>query len=117
MYSRCEEVLLKAAKGEDYEDELAQVCEFYGSDFDAFTLSTQLQTLSAQFCVSTSRDSLLLADIVAFFRGLTTAECALMSQVATLLKLVLVMPATNAVSERSFSAMGRIKNLSSILYE
>ena len=35
-----------------------------------------------------------------------------MSQVAILLKLVLVMPATKfyAVSERSFSAMGRVKN-------
>ena len=33
-----------------------------------------------------------------------------MSQVATLLKLVLVMPATNAVSERSFSAMRIVKD-------
>ena len=33
-----------------------------------------------------------------------------MSQASTLLKLVLVMPATNAESERSFSAMRRVKN-------
>ena len=51
-----------------------------------------------------------MPDIVAFFKALTKAECALMSQVETLLKLVLVMPATNAESERSFSAMRRVKN-------
>ena len=33
----------------------------------------------------------------------------LMSEVCMLLKLILVMPATNAVSERSFSALRRIK--------
>ena len=32
-----------------------------------------------------------------------------MSQVVTLVKLVLVMPATNTISERSFSAMTRTK--------
>ena len=32
-----------------------------------------------------------------------------MPQVVTLAKLLLVMPATNAVSERSFSAMKRVK--------
>ena len=34
----------------------------------------------------------------------------LLSQVEKLLKLVLVMPATNAISERSFSALRRLKN-------
>ena len=32
-----------------------------------------------------------------------------MSQVVMLVRLLLVMPATNAISERSFSAMRRIK--------
>ena len=35
---------------------------------------------------------------------------ALFSEVATVLKLTLVMPATNALSEMSFSALRRIKN-------
>ena len=41
--------------------------------------------------------------------GLTTAHKALYSQVIILVKLILIMPATNAVSERSFSALRRIK--------
>ena len=32
-----------------------------------------------------------------------------MSQVCQLLQLILVMPATNTTSERSFSALGRVK--------
>ena len=34
---------------------------------------------------------------------------SLFSQIAIILKLILVMPATNAVSERSFSALRRVK--------
>ena len=33
----------------------------------------------------------------------------LLSDVCTVIKLILVMPATNAVSERSFSALRRVK--------
>ena len=40
---------------------------------------------------------------------ISTAEKDLMSQVVTLVQLLLVMPATNAINEPSFSAMRRIK--------
>ena len=39
-----------------------------------------------------------------------SAEKALLSEIITLMKLILVMPATNATSERSFSAMRRVKS-------
>ena len=41
---------------------------------------------------------------------LSTAEQSAFSQVWILMKLLLVMPATNATSERSFSALRRVKN-------
>ena len=40
---------------------------------------------------------------------MTVGEKVLMGQVLKLIRLVLVMPATNAISERSFSAICRIK--------
>ncbi len=45
----------------------------------------------------------------------TLSECQMsrencMSEVNTVLSLILVMPATNAISERSFSSLRRIKN-------
>ena len=36
-------------------------------------------------------------------------EKALISEAVVLLKILIVMPATNAVSERSFSALRRLK--------
>ena len=41
---------------------------------------------------------------------MSSAERNLISEVDKLLKLVLVMPSTNAISERSFSALRRVKN-------
>ena len=41
---------------------------------------------------------------------LTTAQKSLLSQVCRVIKLVLVMPTTNATSERSFSALCRVKS-------
>ena len=42
-------------------------------------------------------------------KSLPAARRAFSSQILILVKLILVMPATNAVSERSFSALRRIK--------
>jgi len=43
-------------------------------------------------------------------KSLSAAQKHLIANVTTLIKLILVMPATNATSERSFSAMRRLKN-------
>lgn len=51
-----------------------------------------------------------LFDIIEYFKSRSPAELTLFSEIGTLLKLLLVMPATNAVSERSFSALRRIKS-------
>ena len=54
--------------------------------------------------------SIQLPDIIKYFKTRSPAELALFSEIGTLLKLLLVMPATNAVSEWSFSALHRIKS-------
>ena len=51
----------------------------------------------------------LLSDLLKYFKALSKAQQELMSEVVILIKLLLVMPATNAVSERSFSALKRVK--------
>ena len=48
-------------------------------------------------------------DIVEKFKSLSQAEQSHFSEVVYLLRLLLVMPATNAVSERSASALRLIK--------
>jgi len=50
-----------------------------------------------------------LRDIVTALRSFSPAEREIFSEVVTLIKLILTNPATNAISERSFSAMRRLK--------
>ena len=55
------------------------------------------------------RLSFLIYNVVSFFRSCTSSQIELMSQVSKLVRLLLVMPATNTESEWSFSAVRRIK--------
>ena len=50
-----------------------------------------------------------LSDVLEFFLQLSKPILKMFSEVVTLIKLLLVMPATNASSERAFSALRRIK--------
>ena len=50
-----------------------------------------------------------IANLLDVFQSLGNARKLLLSEICTLGKLMLVMPATNAVSERSFSALKRVK--------
>ena len=59
--------------------------------------------------INCAGNELTFRDIHAHFTSLSPAQLALMPQVVLVVKFVLLMPATNAVSERSASAMRRIK--------
>ena len=50
-----------------------------------------------------------IKDILKCLRNISSAQRALLSEICVIAKLVLVMPATNAISERSFSALRRVK--------
>jgi len=54
-------------------------------------------------------DTITFQDIYKHLRALSPSHHVLVSQVIRLVKFILLMPATNAVSERSASAMQRIK--------
>ena len=78
-------------------------------------LPTHLEIFSKTFRADEGK--VMVSDILAFFRNCTPGQLELMSQVSKLVKLLLVMPATNAGSERSFSAVRRIKTyLRSTMY-
>ena len=71
------------------------------------TLDDQISLLRAHF--STSEEvTVSIADIVAYVNSLETKN-TFMSEVVVLIRLILVSPATNATSERSFSALRRLK--------
>ena len=106
MYRNVQDLILKAVNNEDYYVEFDFVTTFYGSDFHREILKTQLTVLSSNF----KDRNAMLSDVIKFFKALSPAQRDLLSEVCTLLRLMLVMPATNAVSERSFSALRRVKS-------
>ena len=57
----------------------------------------------------TGKDKATIADCIAAIRSMTAAQRAFFSEVWKVTHLVLIMPATNAASERSFSAMRRLE--------
>ena len=107
-YGKVQVLLLKAATSQPYKEELSFVLSFYGSDFDSLLLSTHLEIFSQTF---QQDKEVTLSDILSFFRSCTPSQVDLMSQVSKLVRLLLVMPATNAESERLFSAVRCIKHI------
>ena len=59
--------------------------------------------------IAVSGRHLQFCDIHKCFQSLPPAQLSLLSQVSLLVKLIALMPATNAVSERSASALRRVK--------
>ena len=110
VYSTLECLLMKACKNENLEDELKFVCSFYKDDLDETLLRVQLTTFALHFQqVHGILNKISIFDLKKYFSSLSVDQAALLDQVVKLVQLILVMPATNATSERSFSALRRVK--------
>ena len=99
-----QDLLINAVKNEPYEEELSFVTSFFGNDIDPSQLKVHLQILATNFPKELI-PSLTIFDIKDYIVSLSLRERALISQVCTILELTLVLSSTNAVSERSFSAL------------
>ena len=67
----------------------------------------QLGILSSNLPCESTQD---LHSVIKYLQELSHAQRSLLSEICTLASLILIMPATNAVSERSFSALRRLKS-------
>ncbi len=103
-YIHLEALLLKALKKEDYQYELDFIIDFYGTDLNKSLLDVQLKILGQNL-----DEKATILDIRNYFATCSSAERELLCEVHTAMKLITVMPATNSSSERSFSAMRRVK--------
>lgn len=111
VYQNLQELLTKAAKKECYQQQYDYIISFYKDDFNPIRLKTQLDLLGTQLSDSdnSSQGHLTFFDVVNFLRDLSAAQKEFFSEVTILAKLLLVMPATNASSERAFSSLRRTK--------
>ena len=103
LYTNLENLLTKSCKGEPFDSEFKAVTEFYGSDFKPADLRCQLILLRS---ILPDKFVPKVSEVIQFIQD----KVGLFSDVATLLKLILVLPATNATIERSFSALKRIES-------
>ncbi|XP_074616677.1 zinc finger MYM-type protein 1-like [Acropora palmata] len=101
VYQSIQELLLKAVAGEDHDEELVQAV------VQALGPAVPASRSSAGNGFDTSRFH--IADLLDFFQSRGNARKLLLSEICTLGKLMLVMQATNAVSERSFSDLKQVK--------
>ena len=85
------------------------------NQFAVFTLEILLNLYCSIFGTNTdrtppyNRNKFNIKDLISFLKRSDNSQKALLSQVVKIAKLILLMPATNAISERSFSALKRVK--------
>ena len=104
---RClENLVIKAANSMDYTDDLKSVVDIYGEDINESNLKIQLETLASTISEKVSN----VFEVKQYLTQLSDAQKVLLNEIINVMKLIMVMPATNSTSERSFSAMRRVKS-------
>jgi len=103
-YQILQDLLLKAARKESYDKELKEVIEFYHSDFNEASLKVQLELFTTGY-IEGKKGRTDFSEVVQYMKTLSPAMQSAMSEVVKLLTL-----ATNAVSQRSASALRRVKH-------
>ena len=87
------------------------MCDFYGQDLNEADLESQLKVLKTLYDEKTeSGDHPSIRSLKEVLQSLSPAQRGIVSMVCKAFQLLLVIPATNSTSERSFSALRRIKS-------
>lgn len=112
IFSNVEQLLLKACNCEGlcFNEELDVVCKFFYNDFNRDDLVSELLTLRKLYQSIVQDEVPSVDSIKTALLTLSTAQRMLLNTVCKLFQLLLILPATNATSERSFSALRRIKS-------
>ena len=103
-FEALENYLLKASSDEPAESELSYIKSNYSDDVNTDSLVIEMETFSC----NSKRSFANFNDFLLFFKS-SPVNVKAYPSVSSLLKLLLLLPATNATSERSFSALKRLK--------
>ena len=95
--SKLEAILVKAANKENYEVDLEFICGLYKEDIRKEQLKMQLNVIASN--LPNKQNAHDLHSVLHYLNELSDPTRILLCEVCTLALLVLVMPATNAVSE------------------
>jgi len=100
---KLETLLVKGCKQVEHKSELDYVKEFYGDDINYSDLEVQFQTIAPVV-----KGKVFLKEIIQYLASISEPARSIYSEIVLLVELFLVMPASNATSERSFSALRTI---------
>ena len=103
MNRHLEEALVKGVSGEDISKQLHEISRLY-TEIDIIQFTVQLASMSTYFKTNH------IESCLKYLTDLSPAMQAFYSEVCKVARLLMVMPATNATSERSFSVMRRLKS-------
>ena len=111
IYVNLQELILKVFSKVEFSKEIEVVKDYYDSDFERFNLELQLQLLHQTDLKFKEQNHkrFTIQDVIVLMQKLPRAHKNVIPEVLKLMKLILVSPATNAVIERSFSALKRLK--------
>ena len=110
IYSKIEQLLFKACSGKEHDSELTAVCDFYGDDLSSSDLQSQLKILRTLYIEKKKDEKPSISGLKYVLQSLSLSQRELLDMVCRTFQLLIVMPATNCTSERSFSALRRIKS-------
>ena len=110
MYHLLNSLLIKACLQNEIETDVNVICEFFHDEFDKDLLIVQLHTLGVLQDHFVHTNHVNVFNVKEYLCSLTPGQLSLLSQVKRLTQLILVMPPTIASSERSFSALRRVKS-------
>ena len=97
-------LLLKALRDEDLDHELHQMSSFFSSHLHKFKSETHLKTLTH----TVDEKQVEIKDAITIISSLNASQELLVFEVLKLVKLILTVPATNAVSEGSCLTLHRL---------
>ena len=104
IYIKLQNIILKASCCQDFRLELNSLEDLYKDDFNFFALKSQLEFLP-KFVTG----KLEFSQVISSMKNLSTEKRFLFSEVIKSIKIILIAPATNAISERSSSTLKRVK--------
>ena len=100
---------MKSFASEPCDTELAEVVKMYSEELDSYKLKGLLLLPQTAEPMGFDTSEFDVNDLVTFLKSLDSSRRRLLSEISTLGKLLLIMSATNAVGERSFSTLKRVK--------
>ena len=109
-FSNVEQLLFKTYKGQCFNKEPDLVCNFFYNDFNKEDLVAELSTFYNLYLSAVEDQIPSVSNIKTALLTLSKNQQMLLSSVCRLFQLLTILPATKVTSERSFSALRRIKS-------